>query len=549
MIRILLTGLCLLLAQQPPKLPKQGVSGKPAAAADPAVAGGTLSLPFGGTKAKGMLVVSQPNGTDGSGATLADSGKEPIILFTPQGVSSTDSAVYLYFNADAQNIPTLTFSSPRTATLKLATGTPQTISYVVTNRASQIDKLGTVVAAKDWSVIGEPLAIVVTTADSRATRLELSSSFTEKSMHIALPSGAVFLCGEERGSCEQIDIPAYSSRTVYLRYKDDAPAGVYVGQLVFRTLEYSSSIPGDLTIYVSSKRAMWWGVFWVLAGVGGAWWVKTWSSNRVARDQALLPVALYQSKLDALTNTLHSASVQLDTVFPVLATALDDWTTKMNPADLEIKYGIPGKSIGPFKTPSAVSSDFMTFLSQADAAVTLLTVFVIKGIKEVTELTIAGGIPTSTAKKTAIAIDTYYNESLKLDDARTQIAAMVKTAQEQTPPKAALTGPHAGLEQLSFSKLTIEIGKLNTVAWIIMLSVTALGTIVTLVLKPGFGQLTDYLICLTTAFGVPTVGGAAIPSQTASTSVTQATQPTSGSKPRPGGGGDGGGKTDKVVGL
>ena len=52
-----------------------------------------------------------------------------------------------------------------------------------------------------------------------------------------------------------------------------------------------------------------------------------------------------------------------------------------------------------------------------------------------------------------------------------------------------------------------------------------LGTIATVVLKPGFGRLTDYLLAVTMAFGVPTVGAAIMPNRTVLSAATQQPSP------------------------
>jgi hypothetical protein len=301
-------------------------------------------------------------------------------------------------------------------------------------------------------------------------------------------------------------------------------------------LEYASGTPSPLTVYVSPVIHVVLGILVVGLGVLLAWWVKTWSSNRIARDQALLPVAACQARLRGLTDTLRMAAAQLGTPCPVLAGELEDWTAKMDPAWLETKYGLPGASPSPFQRIGAISNDFMSFLTQADAAITLLSVFVVDGIKRVAELTALGRIPAPQAPKTAAAIDAYYSAVLKVDEATNHIADLIAMAQRPmlTPALAESAAAAAGL---SFTSLLVEIRTLNRVAWCVLLGVSAAGTIFALVLKPGFGQLPDYLLCFTTAFGVPTIGGAAIPSQTASTTVTKSTPGTSGSRPSPNGGG------------
>jgi len=207
----------------------------------------------------------------------------------------------------------------------------------------------------------------------------------------------------------------------------------------------------------------------------------------------------------------------------------------MDPAWLETKYGLPGTSPSPFQRIGSISSDFMGFLTQADATITLLRVFVVDGIRLVAALTSVGRIPAPQAPKTAMAIDAYYGATLKLDEATKHIADLIATAQPpQLTPDVIQSAPAAA--RLSFTGLLVEIRTLNSVAWCVLLAASAAGTIIALVLKPGFGKLSDYLLCITTAFGVPTIGGAAIPSQTASTTVMKSIQGTSGSRPNPSGG-------------
>src|SRR5579883_2270372 len=530
MTSLALILLWLFLAHQttsPKNPPGTSVSGEPSHSDTP-----VLLLPANGKPPKGLMRILQPPGTNPAGATLTDNGTAPKITFTSQGSAAADSGVYLYFLADAEDVPLSGLKAGRRATLQLASGSPQSITYTVTNRATQPDKLMVLLTATDWSMLSRPLPIVVSTTDAPATGLRVSGVFTEKSSHDALPLEALELCRNPEGECDsRITIPAYVTATVYLRHGGAAPTGTYSGAFALAALEYAPTSGTKLNVYISSASDVFWGVVSVALGVLLAWWVKTWSSNRIARDQALLPVASAQARLRALGYTLHSAAARLDTECPVLNVELQDWMRKLDPQALVTRYGLPDRSVGPFKSVAAISGDFTAFLNQVDAAINLLSAFVIDGVKLTADLTAAGRIPAPAGPKTTGAIDQYFREDLKLDDARKHIADLISQAQSRTAFAAeALTMPPANtVPQLSFSSLLVEIRLLNGVAWAILLAVSALGTILALVLKPGFGRFSDDLLCFTTAFGLPTIAGAALPSQSMAAKVTQTTQPTSGS--------------------
>jgi hypothetical protein len=390
----------LLLAADLSTPPKPPTAAKAAPVQESA-----LSIPAGGTTGKGLLRLplgAEVNDEAAAAATLTDRGGFPKVAFANQGSSTIGSSRYLYFLANASDIPTISFLYPRKAVLRVS-GKDQTVDYRVTNQATQLDKLRSVICATDWSALDEPLPLVVSTADLPATRLEVSGAFTEKSNRVALPKGAVVLCDTRDGQCGAIDIPAYSTR-LYLRYGGPHDPGIYAGSITLSAVEYAGATPSALTVYVTPVFHLWGGVLAVGIGVFIAWWVKTWTGNRIARDQALLPVAAYQERLRSLTETLRMAATHLDTPCPNLMGALQEWTREMDAAWLETKYGLPGRSPSPFQRIGSISNDFMNFLTQADAAITLLSIFVVCGLKRVAELAVSGQIQTSVTPKTAANI-------------------------------------------------------------------------------------------------------------------------------------------------
>jgi hypothetical protein len=522
--------LLFLVAGQKTSSSQPGDAGKPS----PTTA--TVSLPADESAGKAFVRLLLPPETTEQAALQAqladDSPSPPKVSFSNQGQSATESVRHVYFVAGVTDAPRQPFSLARKATLQVG-GKEVRVSYVLTNRAAQVDKLPAVVAAAEWSALARPLPIIVSTADTPATRLEASAVFTEKSTHVALPKDAVILCTSEHGACGEVSVPAYSSKTVFLRYVGPRDAGIYVGSLTLHSLEYAGSAPAALTIDISTPADIWAGVGVVGLGVLLAWWVKSWTSNRIQRDQALLPVAVYQERLRGLGSALQAATGELHVACPELARAVDEWTAKMNPDRLEAEYGLPGAWPSPFPRASGGSRDLTPLFSQADAALTLLSVFVVEGVERVAKLAANGDISRDNATQSVSEIDKLYVRAPKPADASTQIAKMISAV--QVPRKGLMEVPsEAPLPALSFTTLLVEIRRLNAFAWFVLLVAAALGTILALVLKPGFGTFSDYLLCFATSFGVPTVGGAALPAQTAATTVTKSTQGTSGSNAKSG---------------
>lgn len=259
-----------------------------------------------------------------------------------------------------------------------------------------------------------------------------------------------------------------------------------------------------------------------------AWWVRVYASNRVTRNQALLPIAIHYERLTALAAALKSATAQFHAPTPNISGAIADWIKRLDISSLEVEYNLPRKTPSPFSPTPAVSSNYTSFLTQVDAAVILLTIFVKEGVVQVVELTTSGRISSPQAPQTISSIDSLYKPGLTPDAARTGIGALISKA--QAPTELASPQPAAAAAPLSLNQLLIEIRRLNITAWCVLLAAAAIGTIITIVLKPDFGQLSDYLLCFTTSFGIPIVGSVAIPAQATTATVTNPTQGVSGSR-------------------
>jgi hypothetical protein len=494
-----------------------------------------LMVPVGAATATALMRVPIPLSKLGSTTStyfsLTDTTKgspQPKMVFSVHGYSDVREMRIFYFVADVTAIPTSLFSQSRTAELRRDNLVLSGVSYTVSNRPHSPSESLKLLLPKDWSARSGPLPVTVSTGDSPATKLALVGGFVENSSRTPLPGRAIILCANESEICSSdLSVPANSSKTVYLRYVGPIAPGIYAGQVALNALEYGSQ-NSPLNVYVSSFAHTLLGIVVVLLGAFLAWWVKTYASNRITRDQALLPVALYHERLVALEAILKRAGAQLGTATPNLSEAAEDWIKQLSPVLLEAQYGLPLKTPSPFTRVCTISSDYTSFLSRSDAAIALLSIFVTNGIERIVELTIAGKIPSPQASKSAAAIDSAYAPDLTPAAAVSLVQNLIDTAQT-TKLEASFATPPSSTSSLSLTRMLTEIQRLNVTTWCILLGAASIGTIIAIVLKPGFGRLTDYLLCFVTAFGLPVVGGSIIPSQSSFATITRFSQSVSGS--------------------
>jgi hypothetical protein len=497
------------------------------------ITGVILQVPGDSTDAKATVRLQPPVGTsvpDSMGATLSDLNAFPTVSFTNLGISAGTGPKFIYFQAAVTNIPPVPFTRQRIVILRVG-AKAYPVLYILTNQATQSPSLTITLGTSDWSASAGPMPVAVTTADAPATRVQLDAGFTENTSRVPLPANAIELCAyAQKTPCEALDIPPYSTRTGFLRGAGGWRAGVFSGKIALTAVQYKTPVTSNLTIYLSGQRHKWLGILAVVFSVFLSWWVKTWAGNRIARDQALLPVAALDGRLRALADVLGAASPEVGYPCPKLTGALEDWTAKLSVSSLEQNFGLPGPSPSPFQRPATLSGDFTKFLTQADTALTVLQIL-INGVQQVRTLTASGELPPPKSPVAAKSIDDAYNSTLTSDQAVAAVTAAISAAKSAWFSATAAVSPSP---MPSFASLMVEIRRLNTVVWLVMLAVSAVGTILLLVLKSGFGKITDYLLCLTTAFGAPTLLGAAIPAQSVSTTVTGSTQTTSGSPPAKG---------------
>ena len=472
-----------------PELLDRTVILRPGVASDVAIL--RVKVPAGFRWAPGMGLVDPEPGS-------------PRVAFEYAGETTEANGRTLFFAATFKSIP-LVYSQTRTLLLLPGTDT----KYSVTNAVA--DDKGAAFAGIPEAWDGrEPLRLSIATDATPMTRLSLAAaSISEVVSRSTIPISAFCLSRVPEGNCGPVDIGPRSAVIAYLRYTGEDRPGTYSGKLTFSSIENPRGKDVAVTITISSwpRRAL--GMFLVILGVAAAWVVRSWVTNRVARDEALLPALLYVRRTQALQTKLEAVKI----VTPALELSVQVLLEDLDPVELERKRLIPPAR--PAVAPSAVrTTEYNLLLDRVQVQLRLLTLFIEEGVVK------AAAIGGPEAAKTIALLDEKYSPQLEpLTAARLIEQFLAALRPRQGPGIERSTGG----AQATPARLRVEIHRLNDLAWFAILVATAAGAIAVLVLnRPTFGSPVDLINCWLAGFGIPTAtaslaGRAGSPSTSPST--------------------------------
>jgi len=423
-----------------------------------------------------------------------------------------------YFNAWIEGLP------PSQTQKRLARfqfdSINDTAEYTLSNQAS---------AASNWTVLPPPdpwvmtswlpstqcISVSVIPGDAPTTNLRIQqSSLIEQSTKRALGLDHLKLCRDANGSdCQSggFDLaPHYAGPPLYFCVDDSFHGhGNYRGTVSLSALEKPETQAVTLNIYSSSAGAKTFGFLLILVGVVAAWVTKVFASNRLTRDQELLPVTLLRRRVEALQSDLTALPVAFRGATPGIDGDITRLLQDLTPENLEPQHFIHPASPSPFGTP-VDSAGLKSFLAERDTKVNLLTVLVEEGVKPAVRMTTRPARPTDNDVITALGrIDVLRGQNPLPSEAqaRATITQQILPDLAHTVLVAAGAAPAAPpvVKPVSFDRLQVEISDLNVLVWGVASLLTALVGLVVLILNnPGFGIPVDYIYCIFWGFGIPT---------------------------------------------
>jgi hypothetical protein len=392
--------------------------------------------------------------------------------------------------------------------------------YNITNQAT---------AASNWTILPPPDPWVVTDwapdvrctamsiipGDSPATDLRLKQSgLIEQSTKKPLGLDAISLCSDSGGShCGAFDLAPHSGAApLYLCVNDTFLGhGNYRGTLNLSAMEKPETQSVTLNIYVSSLLAKLVGFLVILVGVVLAWLTKVYASNRLTRDQELLPMTLLRQRVEGLQSEVADLPVPYQDAIPGISGDLKRLLNNdLTPATLDGNHFIHPATPTPFNTLAIDSAGYKSFLSDRDTKVNLLTVLLEEGVGPAIGMASRGATqPNIVAAIRKVDLLRGQNPLPSEVQARATITQQILPELAGTIVAASGAGAPVKPElaaATSFDRLLVEISGVNLLVWGVTALLTSLVGLVVLILNnPGFGIPLDYVYCVFWGFGIPTV--------------------------------------------
>jgi hypothetical protein len=294
--------------------------------------------------------------------------------------------------------------------------------------------------------------------------------------------------------------------------EDIVPNGIFTGNVFIDTEPFTDTKTLQLTIQHTTPTAKTLGVIGILVGVIVAWVVTVFARSRINRDQALLPVAVLEQKLEAISQDLGSIPKALQDFVPDTQKALTAVVADLKTSNLDNLQLLPPSlpAISPSTTQAAALQAFLQAKSQV---VDNLDV-IVTGIKAAGELAVSS-LPAARLEtlKTLVSSIDQLSASLpqSSDSLRTKIQTQFNTWNAAPQAQGANGAPQLLAmpdgSPLNALHIRMEIQSITLLFWAAwgVLSVIA-GFIILVMPAAGFGTVADYLRCSLWGFGLPVAG-------------------------------------------
>ncbi len=329
------------------------------------------------------------------------------------------------------------------------------------------------------------------------------------------PSGTVDQCAKSVNEAlkEQLSKTSAARITLWLVVDENiVPNGTFAGNLFVDTQPVTDTKTLQLTIQHTTPKAKTWGVVAILVGIIAAWMITVFARSRINRDQALLPIAVLQQKLEVIIHDLGGIPKVLQDRVPDTQKALAAIIADLKTDNLDNLQLIP-PSLPAISPSTTQASALQAFIQTKSQVVDNLDV-IVTGIKAAGVLAVPS-LPDArlAALKTLVSNIDQLSTSLPQtsDSLRTKIQALFNSW--NAVPQAQIAGAPAQLlampdgSPLSAFHIRMEIQNITLLFWAVWGTLSVLtGFIVLVMPAAGFGTVADYLRCSLWGFGLPVAG-------------------------------------------
>jgi hypothetical protein len=345
-------------------------------------------------------------------------------------------------------------------------------------------------------------ALLVTSRDQPVSGLRIAlAKLSEQTLGLPIETQALELCVRAAGECAPTDvIPAHSSRTLFLRWKDEAlRSGIFKGTIEFA----ADAAPTSKTLPVEVASSNWGvrllGALVIVVSVLLAWLVNVRGRLVIARLSALKLTTAARAGFADLLRRVESFEGDTGIKLDRLTGDIDDRGNELSEAQLDAHSLLPSTSEF-YKAFD--DSGLRAQLAQSETALKATMVVVRDGIEVLQErwsADTAGGERQDIAKA-AMHLNVHIKDEATAENLVKEALDMLPAARGET-----FDAEESRTPSNQSAELNAQIESTNMIAWYVYLVLVSVGGISLLVVKaPGFGTSLDFVYCFFWGFGLPT---------------------------------------------
>jgi hypothetical protein len=277
------------------------------------------------------------------------------------------------------------------------------------------------------------------------------------------------------------------------------PSGSFSGTLRFAADHLTLTRDLPLQMKATSRTAKVWGLAWVFAGLLVSWFLTAGLKPRIARLQALRPVAAMRAAIQSFGRQLDAVAEQSPkpppSILSALASEAEELLQGLDPTLLEGQGMLPSP-VATDEQSVASAASLQKRLDETSARVAVLTILLREGVRPLLHAQEIGADPGRVAA--ALADIERALPSLRTpEEARTKIAAATQVAFKIEGD----TGQRVPVAE-NVQTIDFRIEQTNNVVWFIWACVSLVVAAATIFPDPDFGGAYDFALSFLWGFGL-----------------------------------------------
>ena len=452
------------------------------------------------------------------GGPLAQNVSAITMTFTPAYVTGTPATGILWnvpFNASVLPYPT---SHMRRVLISFP-GHPDLdtwADYTLTNVPPSSATFEIVDSGQPWLVSwdegpGPPTySVLAKTEDQPIANLRLVQATLRDSAGTRQIDGTRVTLRDVASEGKPINLGPREVRPLMIQMSGPGPSGSFTGTLRFAADHLTLTRDVQLQVKATSRSAKVWGLIWVFAGLLVSWFLTAGLKPRLARLQALRPVAAMRAAIELFEREVDAVTKKSPQPPPPILSSLgseaEELRQGLDTTVLEELGMLPSPALTDEQSVASAAS-LQKRLDETSGRLAVLMIVLREGVRPLLRDLETGADPNRVA--TALSDIERALPSLRTaEEARAKI-----TAARQAAFRIAGDVAPRGAVADNVQTIDFRIEQTNNVVWFIWACVSLVVAAATIFPDPDFGGASDFALSFLWGFGL-TSFGASLPSLT-----------------------------------